>query len=107
MVRPSIGHICCRPRRAKTKPLMALKAEGLLAMARATTRGVLLRRNRVGTLPVARVDVPRSQSTIVTGLTLPKCVATLAATRLVARDVPMPEQPVVAVLQGGRLVTGL
>jgi hypothetical protein len=107
MVRPSIGHICRRPRRAKTKPLMALEAEGLLTMARATTGSVLLCCNRVGTLPIARVDVPRSQSPIVAGLTLPKCVATLAATRLIACDVSMTEQPVVAVLQRGRHMTGL
>src|SRR5512147_745131 len=70
-------------------------------MATVATGAVLLCRNGVGTQPISRVNVARTQSAIVAGLTLANGVATLATTRLVASDVAMSKQPIVAMQQGG------
>lgn len=85
---------------------MATEAEGLLAVTGIAAIALLFRRDRVSAQPIARMNIARPKAAVVTGLALPRAVTTLAATGIVAGDVAVAKQPIVAVLEGRCSRTG-
>jgi hypothetical protein len=86
---------------------VAAQAERLLTMAGIARKSVLLRGYRMGTEPITRVDVARPQTSVVTGRTFADRVTSLAATRIIAGNVAMPKEPIIAMFERGGAAAGL